>query len=104
MRRRPSIADKRWGGAGWPQVSHAWFRRLKPIYDKLLSNVASNFNLRRYEEALILSGEDKYLNQMKLEQKRAENVLAKEKVGPGGHCLPRHPPHMPAFLEFIGIT
>jgi len=86
-------------------VEPAWFQRLKPKYGEPLSNIAFNFNLRRYQEALILSGEDKELNRMKLEQKRAENVLAKEKAGPGGYCSPCHPTHFePSFLDTKGTV
>ena len=41
-----------WGGAGWlyknTSWKRAWFQRLKLKCDEALSNVAFNFNVRRY--------------------------------------------------------
>ena len=70
-----------------PTLKASGTRRLKPKYDEPLSNVASRFNLRRYNEA---------------EMAAAEWQRTRTYLGRASHYSHESPPHL--NLSRCGLT
>jgi hypothetical protein len=72
------------------RVECAWFQRLKLQYSEALSNIAFNFNVRRYNQDFeyIVSPADLITPGVNIK------VECWDKAGPARYCPPRHPMHV----------